>query len=189
MNVTNPSGHQVLFAASLVSFTLGSIHAFSIFLAPIEAAFGASRAVASLTYSLALVFLTIAVLFGPALYLRLRPATIFVLTALLGAAGAAVAGLAGSVAQLWLGYGLLFGLANGLGYGYGLQFAARANPGRVGFAMGTVTAAYALGAALAPYGFAHLLAVGGFAAAMAALAAAVFLVGLGAALLVARSGA
>ena len=151
--------------------------------------FATSRATVSLIYSFSLVFLTIAVLFGPAIYARFRPATIYIWVALLGVIGVGLAGVGGTLETAFIGYSLAFGIANGLGYGFGLQFAARANPDHSGFAMGVVTAAYAFGAVVAPYGFAAALAFGGFGLAMAALGTAVIAVGFGAAVLVARSGA
>jgi MFS transporter, OFA family, oxalate/formate antiporter len=188
MSSVNPNGRKVLFAASMVSAALGSIHAFSVFLEPLETMFETSRAVVSLVYSFSLVSLTTAVLFGPAIYSRLQPATIYVWVGLLGAGGAGLAGFAESLEVVLIGYSLIFGMANGLGYGFGLQFAARANPENPGLAMGVVTAAYAFGAVLAPYGFEVALAFGGFFSAMMALGSVVSGVGIGAAMLVARSG-
>ncbi len=187
MNRTASQGHLVLIAATLVSAVLGSIHAFSVFLAPLENSFEISRATASLTYSIGLVCLTVLVLFGPSVYARLRPATIYIVVSILGTIGAITAGIADSIAVVWVGYGVIFGIANGLGYGFGLQFAARANPKSPGFAMGLVTAAYAVGAALAPYLFELALNSGGFRLAMLSLAAAVFITGIGAALIVSLS--
>lgn len=188
MSSSNPQGHTVLFAVSMVSMALGSIHAFSVFLAPLEIAFGTSRATVSLIYSFGLVFLTATVLFGPTVYSRLQPATIYIWVAFLGAIGASVASIADGYWLVWVGYSLIFGIANGLGYGFGLQFAARANPNHAGLAMGVVTASYALGAVLAPYGFDLALTFGGFFLAMAALGSVLFVVSIGAAVLVARSG-
>ncbi|MGB7270761.1 MAG: MFS transporter [Albidovulum sp.] len=189
MSSPNPRGNQVLFAASMVSMALGSIHAFSVFLEPLEAMFEVSRATASVVYSFSLVFLTTAVLFGPAVYSRLQPATVYVWVALLGGVGACIAGIGGSLEAVFIGYSLIFGIANGLGYGFGLQFAARANPDHSGLAMGVVTAAYAFGAVLAPYGFQVALAFGGFSSAMIALALVVVFASIGSAVLVAQSGA
>ena len=188
MSSSNPQGHTVLFAVSMVSMALGSIHAFSVFLAPLEIAFGTSRATVSLIYSFGLVFLTATVLFGPTVYSRLQPATIYIWVAFLGAIGAGAASIADGYWLVWVGYSLIFGIANGLGYGFGLQFAARANPNHAGLAMGVVTASYALGAVLAPYGFDLALTFGGFFLAMAALGSVLFVVSIGAAVLVARSG-
>ena len=189
MGARNHSGLLVLTAASLVSAALGSIHAFSVFLQPLETAFGASRALASLTYSFALVFLTAAVLFGPLIYGRLKPTAIFLLVTIGGVAGAFIAASATTLLVIWIGYSLVFGAANGLGYGFGLQFAARANPEKAGFSMGIVTAAYAFGATIAPYGFEVALSVGGFRMAMLALAGVLCAVGILAIFLVKRSRA
>lgn len=189
MSLPTLQGRMILFAASMVSIVLGSIHAFSVFLEPLETQFETSRANVSLIYSFSLVFLTIAVLFGPGIYSRLQPATIFVLVAFLGAIGAGIAGIGGSLELVFIGYSLIFGIANGLGYGFGLQFAARTNPDHPGLAMGVVTAAYALGAVLTPHGFELALASNGFSLAMMALGSVVFAVGIGSALLVALSGA
>jgi OFA family oxalate/formate antiporter-like MFS transporter len=189
MSSLNHQGRKVLFATSMVSMVLGSIHAFSVFLEPLGTMFETSRANVSLVYSFCLVFLTAAVLFGPAIYSRVQPATIYLCVALLGAIGTGLAGIADSLDVVLFGYSFIFGIANGLGYGFGLQFAARANPDHSGYAMGVVTAAYAFGAVLAPYGFEIALAYGGFFSAMIALGSVVVIVAMGAALLIAQTGA
>ena len=179
----------ILIAASLVSATLGSIHGFSVFVAPLEAQFGAARSTVSLTYSLALVSLTIAVLLGPRVYHLWSAARLMVMVSVLASVGAIVAGVAGSLGGVWLGYSLLFGAANGLGYGFGLQIAGQANPGREGLAMGGVTAAYALGAILSAPGFDALVTRYGFLAAMLALAGVMIVTGSLSALILWRHSA
>lgn len=118
------AGVSTLVAASILAAVLGSVHAFSVFLAPLEAGFGASRAAVSLTYSLALVALTLAVLLGHRIYARWRASTFVTGVALIAAAGALIAAYSPTLTILWIGYGVLFGAANGLGYGFGLQIAA-----------------------------------------------------------------
>ena len=87
MGARNHSGLLVLTAVSLVSAALGSIHAFSVFLQPLETTFGASRALASLTYSFALLCLTAAVLWGHALYAKTTAARFVLGTSILAALG------------------------------------------------------------------------------------------------------
>ncbi|MEM7320135.1 MAG: hypothetical protein AAF408_14065, partial [Pseudomonadota bacterium] len=164
------TGHIVLLAASLVSAALGSVHAFSVFLDPLEHLFDAPRSSVSLTYSLALLSLTFAVLMGPRYYSRWTASQFMAVVCILAAGGALLAGFASSLPLVWLGYSLVFGLANGLGYGFGLQIAAQESPGREGLAMGVVTAAYALGAVISPILFDMAVAVDGFRAAMISLA-------------------
>lgn len=175
---------RVLLAASLVSTVLGSIHAFSVFIRPLEVEFSSSRSAVSLTYSLALVALTLTVLLGPRFYGRWSPAVFMLTVCLIAAIGALLAGVADSLPSVWLGYSLVFGAANGLGYGFGLQIAAQSNPGREGFAMGTVTAAYAFGSVFSPAFFGIAVEMSGFPAAMTGLSVALLAAGaLSAALL------
>ena len=139
---------RTLAACVVLSAVLGTIHAFSLFIDPFEEGLDAGRGAVSSVYSLALVALTLAVLTGHPLFRRLPGPLVA-----LGAAGGAAAGLllassAASIAVLIVGYGLVFGASNGLGYAFSLQQGAEANPDRRGFGIGLVTAAYALGAAL-----------------------------------------
>lgn len=170
--MTDTNSHHsvlVLLAASLLAAVLGSVHAFSVFLTPLETVFSASRGMVSLTYSMALVSLTVAVLFGHYLFTKWSAPIFVFMVCLIAASGALVAAFAPSLVMVWLGYSLLFGAANGLGYGFGLQIAAQANAGREGTAMGIVTAAYALGATVSPMLYTFALSHGGFQAAMLGL--------------------
>ncbi len=167
-----------LAAASTLTFVLGSIHAFSVFVEPWENHLGAGRADVSLTYSFALIALTVSVLLGHRVFPVLRPPALAFAICFCAATGAAIAGNASTLPMLWLGYGLLFGGANGLGYGFALQIAAQAMPERKGLAMGTVTAVYAAGATVFSAAFKLVLDRGDLAGAMYLLAAA--LLGAGA---------
>lgn len=151
---------------------LGSVHAFSVFLAPIQSLTGAGRAEASLTYSLALMCLTAAVLFGHHVFRRLSPPVLIGAVGGLGILGLVVAAHGSDIATIWIGYGVLFGAANGLGYAFALQFTAQALPRFKGLAMGWATAWYGLSAAVAPVPLVHLIDVAGVAAGMFGLAGA-----------------
>ena len=144
------TGKLVLLSASVLSIVLVSIHAFSVFLEPLEQQFNASRSTVSLTYSFALVCLTLAVLAGHKVFSTMRASIFAGLICLVAAAGAFLAANASTLSGAWFGYSLLFGGANGFGYAFGLQMSAQANPGREGLAMGIVTASYALGASVSP---------------------------------------
>lgn len=122
---------------------LGSLHAFSVLLLAMESEFDVSRSVASMTYSIALISLAAAVILGHRFYHRLIPPAYVAITGTLAAAGCVLAAISPSKAPIWLGFGVIFGAANGMGYGYALQFSGRALPERRGFAMGIITAAYA----------------------------------------------
>ncbi len=172
------SGPLVLAAAMVLTLVLGSVHAFSVFLQPMEEAFGASRAQVSFTYSLALVCLTLAVLTGHLVFGRLRPLLFALAACAAASAGCIIASLASGLWGVWLGYSVLFGAANGFGYGYALQIAAQANPHNKAFAMGITTAAYALGAAVFPNFLDHALTTAGIAQALQALALVIMIGGM-----------
>jgi OFA family oxalate/formate antiporter-like MFS transporter len=183
------SPYLAVAAAMLVTFVLGSVHAFSVFIAPLEALLRLPRAEISLIYSLALVALTVSVLVGYRIYHRLAPASLVLLTCLAAAAGTALAALVPAWWALCVGYSLVFGLSNGIGYGYCLQLAGRVMPRRRGFAMGAVTATYAVGSVVFAKVFAWRIAATGVDAALFAVAAALLAGGAAAALMLRASGA
>ncbi len=137
---------MIFIAAIVLSFGLGSIHAFSVLLGPLELMLDASRAEIAFAYSIGLATLTLAVLVGHRLYELVSPALLAIFTCLIAASGLAVASLATDPLALWLGYGLIFGFANGVGYGFALYLTNLAFERYRGLAMGSVTAVYAVGA-------------------------------------------
>jgi len=167
-----------LLASMLVTFALGSVHAFSVFLVPLESLLQLPRSEISLIYSLALVALTLAVLLGYRLY-GLWPAWLLVMgTCLLAAVGLVLAAFASGWWSLFAGYSLLFGFCNGIGYGYCLQLAGRVMPAKRGFAMGAVTAAYAIGSIVFAQLFAWRIAADSVQSALLTLAVCLFIVAI-----------
>jgi len=173
----------------LVTFVLGSVHAFSVFLAPLELQLGLPRSQISLIYSFALVAITLSVTLGYRIYGLLPPSWLVLLTGAVAAAGLGLAATASGWWVLFAGYSLAFGISNGIGYGFCLQLGGRVMPARRGFAMGAVTAAYAVGSILFAQLIAWRIAAASVGAAFAALAAAVLLCTILAALAMRGSGA
>lgn len=136
----------VLLSAIILSLGLGSIHAFSVLLAPLELRLDTPRADIAPAYSIGLAMLTVAVLVGHRIYRLLSPALLTITTCLLAASGLTIASFATNPYTLWLGYGLIFGFANGVGYGFALYITNLAFERHRGLAMGSVTAVYAIGA-------------------------------------------
>ncbi|MCK7580338.1 MAG: hypothetical protein MZV65_45835 [Chromatiales bacterium] len=138
-----------LIAAMLLNGGLGTLYAWSVFLAPYEATLGLTRDQIEPG------------LFDRHLLFRRRdverpldtnPADSVAcrrIERVMASAGLALAGAAQTLAMVIAGYGLLFGAANGFGYALALQVVGRAFSTRRGLAMGAVVAAYALGAAIA----------------------------------------
>lgn len=166
-----------------LTFVLGSIHAFSVFLQPWESLLSASRSEVSLIYSFALMALTASVLLGHLVFGKMNAAVLSLVICLVASAGAYLAGLGSRLSAVMIGYSLLFGAANGFGYGFSLQMAGQAWPGRKGAAMGLVTAFYAFGATVFAIVFKVSVDAGGVAMAMNVLAGALVATGLLCALL------
>ena len=148
-------GYLILAACMLVTFVLGSVHAFSVFVVPLEEMLSLTRSKISLIYSFALVAITLSVLLGYLIYARLPAWLLVLMTCVLAALGLVVSSIAENWWLLFMGYSGLFGIANGVGYGFTLQLSARELPGQKGFAMGAVTAAYAVGSII----FAKIFAI------------------------------
>jgi MFS family permease len=137
---------RVLVAALPIMVLLGSLYAWSLFLAPLESALGAGRAAVSSVFALATIAFAVSMVIAPALFHRQPASRVALLACLLAAAGLALGGLHRSLLAVQLGSGVLFGVANGIGYGLALQLVNDAFRRRRGLATGAVVAAYALGA-------------------------------------------
>ena len=165
----------VIIGCLILSFVMGSIHAFSVLLEPIETEFNASRTLSSLTYSISLLSITLAVYFGKNIYYSFSPSRIIFLITILSTLGTFLSAHAHSIFLVWIGFGCLFGFANGIGYGYSLQYAAMAQPGSKALMMGLVTASYGLGSTIAPIFFREMIKSGGFANSMISLTTVLFI--------------
>ena len=167
----------VLLASMLVTFVLGSVHAFSVFIVPFETMLGLPRSDISLFYSLALVAITLSVLLGYRVYGLIPAWWLVFVTCLIAAAGLLLAAGAASWWALVAGYSLAFGFSNGVGYGFGLQLVGRTMPERKGFAMGAVTAAYAVGSIVFAKIFAWRIEVVSVESALLSIAGALLVCG------------
>ena len=173
----------------LVTFVLGSVHAFSVLLLPLENLLQLPRAQISLVYSFALVAITIAVTVGYRIYALLPAWWLVTLTGTVAAAGLWLAAMAGDWWTLLAGYSLAFGFANGIGYGYCLQLSGRVLPARRGMAMGAVTAAYAVGSIVFARVLAWRIEAESVSSALLWIAATVLALTLLAAIVMYRAGA
>ena len=151
-----------LIACLLITFCMGTIHAFSTLIQNIEIQTSVGRMASSFVYSIALVNVTLAVFFGNILYRKLSPNLLISLIAILP-----IVGLFFSSSQSWLGwvigYGFLFGLSSGLGYGLSLFIVSSiTDRDKLGYALGLVTASYAFGAVAFSMAYPFLFSYFGF---------------------------
>ncbi len=173
----------------LVTFVLGSVHAFSVFIVPLEKLLELARSEISLIYSFALVAITLAVLLGYRIYTCLPAWWLVFVTCATAAAGLMLASTATNWWLLFFGYSLAFGFSNGIGYGFCLQLVGRVMPEIRGFAMGAVTASYALGSILFAKIFAWRIELASVESALLAIAFALLGCGTVAALMLRSAGA
>ena len=138
----------VIISCLLITFCMGTIHAFSTLIESIELQINAGRMASSLIYSTGLISVTVAVFFGSTLYRRLSPSFIIVLIAILPLIGVLISN-SGSWIGWVVGYGFCFGFASGLGYGFSLYAASSVTPSqKLGLVLGAVSASYAFGAVI-----------------------------------------
>jgi OFA family oxalate/formate antiporter-like MFS transporter len=177
-----------LLAATLMNLPLGSVYAFSVLLRPIEQELGIGRSALSLVFGLATVGFTVGSV-GAAFLYRVAPAPVLVLaSALFAAAGIALAAAAGGLAQLLVGYGLVFGTGGGVTYillQQGVNMLVRRRQGLIN---GYIVSLYPMGAMIATPAFHACNEAFGWRTTMGGLAAVLVACGIAASLLARHSG-
>jgi MFS transporter, OFA family, oxalate/formate antiporter len=138
-----------LLAATLMNLPLGSVYSFSVLLRPIEQELGIPRSALSLVFGLATAGFTVGSV-GAAFLYRVAPAPVLVLaSALVAAAGSALAATANGLPQLLLGYGVVFGTGGGVAFillQQGVNMLVRRRQGLVN---GYMVSLYPMGAMIA----------------------------------------
>ncbi len=165
-------------AATVLNLPFGTIYAFSVFLKPMEAMLGIGRAQMSFVFGLATISLTIGMNLAPAIYRRVPPVPLLLAAGTGSAIGLALTATAQGLAQLAIGYGLLFGLGGGIGFivvQQGVNQTVRSGGGLVN---GYVVGLYPLGAMIGAPLFGWAIAAHGLRATLAGLAVAIFVAGL-----------
>jgi MFS family permease len=196
MSVATPAALSVrterlwaaLLAATLMNLPLGSVYSFSVLLRPIEQELAVPRSALSLVFGLATVGFTVGSV-GAAFLYRLAPAPILVLaSALMSAGGIAMAATAGGLAQLLLGYGIVFGTGGGVTYillQQGVNMLVRRRQGLVN---GYIVGLYPMGAMIATPAFHACNEAFGWRTTLGGLATVLLACGTAAALLARHSG-
>jgi OFA family oxalate/formate antiporter-like MFS transporter len=183
-----PSAWRAVAAATTLNAPLGSLYAFSVFLKPLESLLGLSRA------DLAFVFAVASAGFGAGMNLApfvfgLASTPMLVLAcAAASTLGIALAATAGGLAQLAIGYGVLFGAGGGAAYILVQQAVNLAVTRRHGLVNGYIVALYPAGAMIAAPLFGWSIRELGVRATLGAFAAVLAVTGSISAWLIAHSG-
>jgi hypothetical protein len=183
-----PSAWCAIAAATAFNLPIGSLYAFSVFLRPLEALLGVTRADLALVFALAAAGFGAGMNLGPYLY-GLAPASVLLLAC--GAAstvGIALASSANGLAQLAIGYGVLFGGGGGAGYIIAQQTVNLSVTSRHGLVNGYLVGLYPAGAMIAAPLFGWGVRELGVRATLAGLAVSLAVAGVASAWLIAHSG-
>jgi len=183
-----PSPWRAIAAATALNAPLGSLYAFSVFLQPLEALLGLSRADLALVFALASAGFGAGMILAPNVY-GVAPTPLVVLAcAAASSLGIALAATAGGLAQLAIGYGVCFGAGGGAAYILVQQVVNLAVTGRHGLVNGYVVSLYPAGAMIAAPLFGWGILELGVRATLGGLAGVLAVSGVVSAWLTARSG-
>ncbi|MEI7447340.1 MAG: MFS transporter [Burkholderiales bacterium] len=162
-----------LVAATLPMLPFGTIYAYSVFLAPMEAMLGIGRADMAFVFSIAAITLTVGMVGAPRLYRRIAPATLLLAAGTVSAAGLVLAATADGLLRLALGYGVLFGLGGGVIFTTLQQGMNQSITTRTGLANGYYVSLYPLGAMIGTPLLGWAIDAHGLRATLAALGAVI----------------
>jgi OFA family oxalate/formate antiporter-like MFS transporter len=190
--MTDPDGRQspwrVLAAATALNAPVGALYAFSVFLQPLEALLGLSRADLALVFALAAASFGVGMMLAPALYGIASTRWLVLACAAVSAAGIALAATAGGLAQLAVGYGVLFGVGGGAAYILVQQMVNLTVTERHGLVNGYMVSLLPAGAMIAAPTFGWAIRAFGVRAALGGFAATLAVTGLVSARLTAHAG-
>jgi MFS transporter, OFA family, oxalate/formate antiporter len=170
-----PSAWRAVAAATALNAPLGTLYAFSVFLKPLEALLGLSRADLALVFALASAGFGLGMMLAPQLFGLASPSVLVLACAVVSAAGIAMAATASGLVPLAVGYGVLFGVGGGAAYIIAQQAVNMSLTSHHGLVNGYIVSLYPAGAMIAAplFGwsigqFGVRVTLGGLAAVLAA---------------------
>lgn len=175
-------------AATVLNLPLGSLYAFSVFLKPLETLLALSRADLALVFALAAAGFGAGMNLAPHIYGLASTPALLLGCAVVSSVGIAFAATAGGLAQLALGYGVLFGVGGGAAYILVQQGVNLTVTRRHGLVNGYVVALYPAGAMIAAPLFGWAVRELGVRVTLGGLATALAVTGATSAWLIAQSG-
>ena len=132
----------------LMNLALGSLYAWSVFVAPLEKEFGWKRADTSWVFTWAVVVFAIAFIIAGRLQDKLGPFKISLVGCILLTVGFLLSAKTTSLPYLIFAFGILVGIGNGFGYATPIPVMAKWFPDKRGLAVGLAVAGYGGGSAI-----------------------------------------
>ncbi len=137
-----------LIGGLLMTLALGTLYAWSVFVAPLEKEFGWKRAQTSTVFTLAVVMFAASLLLAGRLQDRFGPFWVSVTGSMMIMLGFFFFSYTSNLYYLYLFYGVLGGIGNGFGYGTVVPVMAKWFPDKTGLAIGLALAGYGGGSAI-----------------------------------------
>lgn len=131
-------------AAVVTNFSMGLLYCWALFAKPIAAELDVSLTTVGSIPSLSLLTFTIGINLHPWLARRFNIKTLTILAFVAAAIGVGAFAVAPSVPTILVGFGVVFGLSSGIGYGLALQFARSVSPPVSAMALGMCVTSFAL---------------------------------------------
>jgi OFA family oxalate/formate antiporter-like MFS transporter len=179
---------RVLAASTALNAPIGSLYAFSVFLQPLEALLGLTRADLAFVFALAAAAFGVGMMVAPSLYGVASTPLLVTACALANALGLALAATAGGLTQLAIGYGVLFGIGGGAAYILVQQMVNLSVTRRQGLVNGYIVSLLPAGAMIAAPLFGWGIRAFGVRATLGGFAVVLAITGFASAWLVAHAG-
>lgn len=183
-----PSAWRAVAAATVLNAPLGTLYAFSVFLAPLETLLGVTRADLALVFAVASVGFGAGMNLAPHLFGLASPAVLMLGCAAASTLGIGLAATTHGLGQLAVGYGVFFGGGGGAAYILAQQTVNLAVRSRHGLVNGYIVALYPAGAMIAAPIFGWGIREFGVRATLGGLAGVLAVTGVISAWLIAHSG-
>ena len=132
----------------LMNIALGSLYAWSVFVAPLEKEFGWKRAQTSTVFTIAVVVFALTFIVAGRLQDKLGPFWISLTGAILVSLGFFLCSYTSSLTYLFICFGVIGGLGNGFGYATPIPVMAKWFPDKRGLAVGLAVGGYGAGSAI-----------------------------------------
>jgi OFA family oxalate/formate antiporter-like MFS transporter len=132
----------------LMNLALGSLYAWSVFVAPLEKEFGWTRTDTSRVFTIAIVCFALSFVAAGRLQDLKGPKICAAIGGLLVSAGFVLASWTSSLATLYLFVGVIVGVGNGFGYSTPMPVASKWFPDKRGLVVGLMVGGYGAGSAI-----------------------------------------
>jgi MFS transporter, OFA family, oxalate/formate antiporter len=137
-----------LVAGAIIYLFIGLIYAWSIFVAPLEADFGWTRAQTSLTFTVSMSFFCLGGIASGIISKKLKSRSVVWIAAIFLLAGFVLASRINSIFGLYIAYGVCCGFGVGLAYNINISTVTKWYPDKVGLISGVLLMCFGFGGML-----------------------------------------